>query len=94
MRDDFEKNIKPRFTPGDDDDDDDDEDIWPCNFPPGIHNPEKRLRKRKIELSKTELKDIFEPTFIEITRIVQKQVTAAQAATGKNVDVCVLPALL
>ena len=87
MRDDFENSLKPTFFPEGDDDDA----INICNFPGVTPDPQNRVQKRRIEFWDKELKEIFEPTFADITSIVQKQLTAAQDATGRNVDVCALP---
>ena len=75
---------------GDDNDGDgdlDDDDDVVCVLPGVPDDPEKGVRRRKITFSTKDMKEIFEQTFKEISELVQEQVTAAQVATKKNVDV-------
>ena len=85
MRKDFEKEIKPNFLP-DEDGGDDDFGVT-CELPGVELENIKGVKKRKIEFTTKELKEIFKPTFTEITKLVQQQVDAAQEAVKKNVNV-------
>jgi len=72
---------------GDDDDDDDDDDEQVCALPGVPDDPAKGVRRHKIKFSTKDMKEIFEQTFKEITKLVQAQVTAVQQTTKQNVHV-------
>ncbi|KAF8429413.1 hypothetical protein BGX38DRAFT_1334615 [Terfezia claveryi] len=82
MRKDFDEHIRPKFLP-------DDGGVI-CALPGVPDDPEKRVREMKISFSMDEIKAIFEPTFTDITALVQKQVDKAQAAVKRNVDGIIL----
>ncbi|RPB20863.1 actin-like ATPase domain-containing protein [Terfezia boudieri ATCC MYA-4762] len=97
MRKDFEMEIKPKFYPDKDHDDElddelDDDNCVTCALPgvPDSDDSNIRVKKMRITIPNNELKKIFERTFTDITRLVQKQVNMAQEATKKNVNGIIL----
>jgi len=96
MRDYFDKETKPKFFPsqGNDDEDDEEDEGVICSLPgvPDMDDPKLgiRVRRTKITIPTKDMEGVFEPVFVTITTLVQEQVTAAQKATGRNVDAVML----
>lgn len=84
----FDEFLKPSFCPPDNPDEEDDEfDIqtYHCPVPGVAADPLRRIQGGHLFLNVEEMKGIFEPTFLEITTLVQQQISAAENKTQKPV---------
>ncbi|KAI5807830.1 hypothetical protein DFH27DRAFT_284629 [Peziza echinospora] len=84
----FDKFLKPTFCPPDEADvieDEDDEEEYFCPVPGVPNDANRRIMDNFMTLSASEMKDIFAPTFTEITRLVQEQVRASEERVGTSV---------
>lgn len=84
----FDTFLKIKFNPPESADEEDEEfdlDSYHCPVP-GVPNDDKRgIHRNQLVLTTEEMTGIFEPTFAEITSLVQQQITAAEAKTGAPV---------
>ena len=85
----FDDYLKPTFCPPDPEDEDDDFDVETYHCPvPGIRDCSKnKICRGHLVLSVDDMKGIFDPTFSEITKLVQDQVTNAEKKARKSVTV-------
>ena len=83
----FDEFLKPTFCPADEEDDDFDDEIYHCPVPGVQDSIENGIRRGHLILTVEDMKGIFDPTFNEITRLVQDQVTKAEKTAGKAVTV-------
>ena len=83
----FDEFLKPTFCPSDEDDDDFDIDTYHCLVPGLPDCSKKGISHGNLLLSVEDMKKIFDPTFSEITMLVQDQVTNAEKTAGKPVTV-------
>ncbi|KAF8448441.1 hypothetical protein BGX38DRAFT_1142745 [Terfezia claveryi] len=81
----FDTFLKPEFCPSETPDLDDDEfdvESFYCPVPGVPNDPGKGIHRGQLVLTTEEMTGIFEPTFVEITSLVQQQITAAETKTG------------
>jgi len=86
----FDEYLKPMFCPAEYTNEIDDEfevDSYPCPVPGVMTDHARRIRGGYLMLTAEEMKGIFEPTFLEITNLIQQQVSAAETKTGAPVTV-------
>lgn len=81
----FDEYLKPTFCPAESSNEEDDEfdvDSYPCHVPGVAADPARGIIPAGyLMLTTEEMKGIFEPTFLEITTLVQQQITAAERKT-------------
>ncbi|KAF8423928.1 hypothetical protein EV426DRAFT_563193 [Tirmania nivea] len=84
----FDEFLKPMFCPSEYSDEEDDEfdiESYHCPVPGVAADPARGIHGGHLVLTTDEMKGIFEPTFLEITALVQQQVSAAETKTGAPV---------
>ena len=90
----FDEYLKPGFCPEEyspEEDDEFDIESHHCPVPGVAADPARRIIPAGyLVLTTEEMKGIFEPTFLEITTLVQQQITAAEKKTGAPVTVSIL----
>ena len=85
----FDEYLKPTFCPPDPTDEEDDFESARYHCPlPGIQDcVEKGICRGHLVLTDKDMRGIFDPTFSQITKLVQDQVTNAEKTAGKAVTV-------
>jgi len=86
----FDTFLKPKFCPPEYSDEEDDEfdiESYHCPVPGVAADPARGIHGGHLVLTTEEMKGIFEPTFLEITTLVQQQISAAETKTRGSVTV-------
>ena len=86
----FDEYLKPTFNPHDstdEEDDDFDNNTYYCPVPGLQDSNRKGIYGGHLVLSADDMKGVFDPTFSQITRLVQDQVTNAERTARKAVTV-------
>ena len=86
----FDEFLKPGFCPpefSDEEDDDFDIESYHCPVPGVASDPTRGIHGGHLVLTTEEMKGIFEPTFLEITTLVQQQISAAETKTEAPITV-------
>lgn len=89
----FDEFLKPSFYPSeysDEDDEDFEPEVYHCPVPGLGNDPSRRITGGHLELSLEEMKGIFEPTFEEISGLVQQQISLAESRSGASITVSII----